>query len=72
MEIYIDDMFIKSVNATDHKADPEEMFSFLRKYRMKLNSNKCTFDVSSGKFLGFLVSWRGIEINPEKIKALLD
>jgi hypothetical protein len=68
MEVYLDDMLVKSVKA----ADQEEMFLILREYRMKLNPSKCAFGVSSGKFLGFLVSQRGIEANPEKIKALLD
>ncbi|XP_074356707.1 uncharacterized protein LOC141696466 [Apium graveolens] len=58
--------------AEDHAADLTEMFHILRKYRMKLNPQKCVFGVESGKFLGFMVNDRGIEANPEKIKALLD
>ncbi|XP_074322718.1 uncharacterized protein LOC141659690 [Apium graveolens] len=58
--------------AEDHVADLNEMFHILRKYRMKLNPQKCVFSVESGKFLGFMVNNRGIEANPEKIKALLD
>ena len=48
------------------------MFDTLRRYRMKLNLVKCIFGVSSGKFLGFMVSQRGIEVNPEKVRAILD
>ena len=48
------------------------MFTILRRYKMKLNPNKCVFGVESGKFLGYVVSQRGIEANPEKIKALLE
>ncbi|XP_074327047.1 uncharacterized protein LOC141664986 [Apium graveolens] len=72
MEVYVDDMLVKSKRAEDHVADLTEMFHILRKYRMKLNPQKCVFGVESGKFLGFMVNNRGIEANPAKIKALLD
>lgn len=52
--------------------DLRETFNILRKYQMKLNLAKCVFGVSSGKFLGFMVSQRGIEANPGKVKAILD
>ncbi|XP_074327728.1 uncharacterized protein LOC141665641 [Apium graveolens] len=58
--------------AKDHIADLTEMFHILRKYRLKLNPQKCVFGVESVKFLGFMVNDRGIEANPAKIKALLD
>ncbi|CAL9025339.1 unnamed protein product [Prunus brigantina] len=48
------------------------MFTILKRYRMRLNPTKCAFGVASGKFLGFMISQRGIEANPEKIKAILD
>ena len=48
------------------------MFNILRKYQMKLNPSKCVFGVGSGKFLGFMVNQRGIEVNPMKIKALFE
>lgn len=48
------------------------MFDVLKKYNMRLNPNKCAFGVSSGKFLGFMISQRGIEANPKKIKVLLN
>ena len=72
MEVYVDDMLVKTKNATELNKDLGEMFDTLRKYRMKLNPVKCTFGVSSGKFLGFMVNSRGIEANPDKIKALIE
>ena len=72
MEVYIDDMLVKSIAAGLHIAHLSETFQILRDYNMKLNPAKCAFDVSAGKFLGFIVNHRGIEANPDKIKALLD
>ena len=72
MEVYVDDMLVKSKTSGDHSDDLEEAFAVIRKYGMKLNPKKCTFGVSSGKFLGFIVSSRGVEANPEKIKAFID
>jgi hypothetical protein len=72
MEVYVDDMLVKSRKAVDHLAYLEETFNKLRRYQMKLNPAKCTFSVSLGKFLGFMVSNRGIEVNPEKIRAVLE
>ena len=72
MEVYVDDMLVKSKREVDHVAHLSEMFEILRKYRMKLNPQKYVFGVESGKFLGFMVNHRGIEANPAKIKALLD
>ncbi|XP_057503539.1 uncharacterized protein LOC130787093 [Actinidia eriantha] len=71
MEVYIDDMLVKSLQAADHVAHLEEAFGVLRKHRMMLNPSKCIFGVSSGKFLGFLVTKRGIEANPDQIRALV-
>ncbi len=70
MEVYVDDMLVKSRAAEHHVADVNETFSKLRRYRMKLNPAKCAFGVTSGKFLGFIVTQRGIEANPKKIRAL--
>ncbi|XP_010096980.2 uncharacterized protein LOC21407623 [Morus notabilis] len=72
MEVYVDDMLVKSSRASHHVNHLGEMFGVLRKYHMKLNPQKCAFGVGSGKFLSFMVSNRGIEANPEKIKALQD
>ena len=72
MEVYIDDMLVKSTSAKLHIAHMSESFQILRKYNMKLNPAKCTFRVSARKFLGFIVNNRGIEANPDKIKAVLN
>ncbi|CAA0841295.1 Unknown protein, partial [Striga hermonthica] len=72
MEVYVDDMLVKSVHASDHITHLQDMFDVLRSYSMVLNPKKCTFGVKSGKFLGYMVSQRGIKANPAKIKAIQD
>ena len=72
MEVYIDDMLVKSTAAKYHIVHLSEAFQILRNYNMKLNPVKCAFGVSAGKFLGFIVNRRGIEANPYKIKVVLD
>ena len=72
MEVYIDDMLVKSVKAELHIIHLAEAFRILKSYNMRLNPAKCAFGVSVGKFLGFIVNIRGIEANPYKIKAVLD
>ncbi|CAL9031318.1 unnamed protein product, partial [Prunus brigantina] len=72
MEVYVDDMLVKSRTAGEHLENLALMFGILKSYRMRLNPTKCAFGVSSGKFLGFMISQRGIEANPEKIKAIID
>ena len=72
MEVYIDDMLVKSTTAELHIAHLSEAFQILRSYNMKLNPAKCAFGVSAGKFLGFIVNHQGIEANPDKIKVVLD
>ena len=72
MEVYIDDMLVKSTTAELHIAHLSEAFQILRNYNMKLNPAKCAFGVSAEKFLGFIVNHRGIEANPDKIKVMLD
>jgi len=72
IEVYVDDMLVKSRKAIGHLVDLEETFNTLRRYRMKLNLAKCAFGVSSGKFLGFMVSSRGIEAHLEKIRVVLE
>ncbi|KAL5547002.1 hypothetical protein UlMin_006689 [Ulmus minor] len=72
MEVYVDDMLVKSLKADEHINNLREYFEVLREYKMKLNPAKCAFGVTSGKFLGFMVNHRGIEANPVKIQALLD
>ncbi|KAL5555160.1 hypothetical protein UlMin_037396 [Ulmus minor] len=72
MEVYVDDMLVKSLKADEHINNLRESFEVLREYKMKLNPAKCDFGVTSGKFLGFMVNHRGIEANPAKIQALLN
>ncbi|CAL2268663.1 unnamed protein product [Prunus armeniaca] len=72
MEVYVDDMLVKAPKRADHLKNLAEAFSLLRQYRMKLNPSKCTFGVSSGRFLGYLVTQRGIEAHPRQIKAILE
>ena len=67
MEVYVDDLLVKSKEGTDHLKRLAEAFSILRRFQMKLNPTKCAFRVSSGKLLGYLVSRRGIEVNLKKI-----
>ena len=72
MEVYIDDMLVKSKEGPDHAKHLQETFELLREYRMKLNPSKCAFGVSVGRFLGFMVTQRGIEANPTQLKAILE
>jgi hypothetical protein len=72
VEAYVDDVVVKTRSPEGLIADLEETFASLRKYRWKLNPTKCVFGVPSGKLLGFIVSNRGIEANPEKITAITD
>ena len=72
MEVYIDDMLVKSTSAELHITHLSEAFQILREYNMKLNPTKCAFGVPAEKFLGFIVNNRGIEANPKKIKVVLD
>ncbi|XP_024200004.1 protein NYNRIN-like [Rosa chinensis] len=71
MEVYIDDMVVKSKHRKNHIEHLREAFEILRQYGMRLNPTKCAFGVSSGQFLGHLVSKRGIEPNPEKVEAIV-
>ena len=71
MEFYIDDMLVKSKQHSDHVAHLQQTFDLLKKYDMKLNPLKCAFGVSVGRFLGFMVTQRGIEANPAQLKAIL-
>jgi hypothetical protein len=70
VKAFMDDMVVKTRNSDTLIADREETFASLREYRWKLNPNKCVFGVLSGKLLGFIISHRGIEANPEKISAI--
>ena len=72
VQVYVDDMLVKSLHEDDHLNDLKETFDTLRSCNMKLNPNKCAFGVTAGKFLGFMVSQRGIVVNPEKIRAIME
>ena len=70
IEIYIDDIVVKSKAESKHVNDLENIFAILRKHKLQLNASKCSFGVRSGKFLGYMVIHRGIEVNPNQIKAI--
>ena len=67
----MDDMVVTSQVKDQHVADLKELFTTITKYRSKLNPEKCVFEVEAGKFLGFILTERGIETNPEKCVAIL-
>ena len=72
MEVYVDNMLVKIKKENHHLNDLREMFETLCLYRIKLNPSKCVFRVSSVKFLGFMVSYQGVEASPNKIQAILE
>ena len=72
VEVYVDNMLVKSKDEANHLDDLKETFSTLCKYNMKLNPAKCIFVVASGKFLGFMVSQQGIKANPDKVEAIIE
>ena len=70
IEVYIDDMVVKSRVVFEHVKDLINIFEILRKHKLRLNASKCSFGVGSGKFLGYMVTYRGIEVNPDKLRQL--
>ena len=70
VEVYIDDMVVKSKLVSEHVTDLTSIFEILREHKLRLNASKCSFGVGSGKFLGYMVTHRGIEVNPDQIKAI--
>ena len=70
IEIYIDDMVVKSKMVSEHLGDLRAIFEILRKYKLHLNASKCSFGVGSGKFLGYMVTYRGIKVNLDQIKTI--
>ena len=72
MEVYVDDMLIKTQTEDTLLSDMAQVFDTIRKHNMRLNPAKCTFAVEAGKFLGFMITQRGIEANPDKCRAILD
>ena len=72
IEVYIDDMVVKSKVESEHTNDLGNIFEILRRHRLRLNASKCSFGVGSGKFLGYMVTHRGIKVNPDQVKAIND
>ena len=70
IEVYIDDMVVKSKVVSEHVGDLANIFGILRKHKLRLNASKCSFGVGSGNFLGYMVTYRGIKVNPDQIKAI--
>ena len=70
IEIYIDDMVVKSKMVSEHLGNLRIIFEILRNYKLRLNASKCSFGLGSGKFLGYMVTHRRIEVNPDQIKAI--
>ena len=70
MQVYVDDIIIKTYKADTLLDDLRETFTALNKYRIKLNPKKCAFGVPARKLLGYMVFARGIEANPEKVQAI--
>ena len=70
IEVYVDDMVVKSKVVSEHVEDLTNIFGILREHNLRLNASKCSFGVGSRKFLGYMVTHRGIEVNPDQIKAI--
>ena len=70
IEVYIDDMVVKSKVVSEHVGDLGNIFEILIKHKLRLNTSKCSFGVGLGKFLGYMVNHREIEVNPDQIKAI--
>ena len=70
--MYVNDMIVKSKDRGSHTANLRKFFERIKEYRLRLNPQKCTFGVTAGKLLWFLVSNRGIEVDPSNIKAILE
>ena len=64
IEIYVDEMVVKSKVVSEHLGDLDNTFNVLRKHKLHLNASKYSFDVGSGKFLGYMVTHREIEVKP--------
>jgi hypothetical protein len=70
MEVYIDDVVVKSVGFEEHMTDLKLSLERMKKYGLRMNSLKCTFGVTSGRFLGFIVHEHDIQIDPKKIDSI--
>ena len=72
VEVYVDDMIAKSKESEDHLSYLRKLFDRLRQYKLCLNPNKCVFGVSSKKLFRYIISQRGIEVDPSKAKAIVE
>ena len=70
IEVYIDDMVVKSKVVSEHMRDLRDIFEILRRHKLRFNASKCSFGVGSGKFLGYMVTHRRIEVSPDQIRAV--
>ena len=70
IKVYINDMVVKSKLESEHVNNLGNIFEILRKHKLLLNASKCSFGVGLGKFLGYMVTHSGIEVNPDQIKAI--
>ena len=70
VEVYIDDMVVKSKQEVWHIKDLQGVFELFRQHKLRLNVKKCVFWVGAGKFLGYLTTNRGIEVNLDQIEAV--
>ena len=70
VEVYIDDMVVKSKLVFEHLADLANIFKILRRHKLRLNASKCSFGMGSGKFLGYMMTHREIEVNLDQIRAI--
>ena len=70
VEVYINNMVVKSKLVSKHLADLANIFEILRRHKLCLNAFKCSFEVGSGKFLGYIVTHKGIEVNLDQIRAI--
>ena len=70
VEVYIDDMMVKSKREMQHIDDLKGVFEVLQRHKLRLNVDKCAFEVGAGKFLGYLITNRGIEVNPDQIEVI--
>ena len=72
VEAHIDDMVVKSKQTSRHLNDLGSVFSVLRKHKLRLNASKCSFGIGLGKFLVYMITYQGIEVNPDQIKVIND
>ena len=70
IEVYVNDMVVKSKVVSEHVGDLKAIFDILRKHNLRLNASKCSFGVEFGKILGYMVTHRRIEVSPNQVKTI--